>query len=233
MNAPSAPLLFPSLLGAEFDRLPVQVRALHLRAGVQQLTGEVEVERGDGWLSRLCAWTTRLPPAGRGPIDVEIIAMPGQERWTRKVAGHAMQSRLWARDGLLCERLGLVSFGFRLGVEDDALVWRVVRVHALGLPLPSRWFNGVLARESVRNGRYAFDVTARLPLAGLLVHYRGLLEVNVATMTKSGIRPRPSTPRPWCYGRSLSPSLSRSEGEAWGGVLLPWPGRRKSKATPS
>lgn len=178
MNAPSAPLLFPSLLGAKLDRLPAQVRALHLRAGVQLLAGEVEVERGSRWLSRLFAWATRLPPARHGPIVVEIIAMPGNERWTRKVAGHAMQSRLWARDGLLCERLGLVTFGFRLDVEDGVLTWRVVRVRALGVPLPAGWFRGVLARESVRDRRYAFDVAASVPLAGLLVHYRGLLDVE-------------------------------------------------------
>jgi len=170
--------LFPSLLGARFDELPMQVRALHLRAGVQLLAGEVEVVRGAGWLSRLCAWATRLPPAGRGPIVVEIVAVPGNERWTRKIAGHAMQSRLWASDGLLCERLGLVTFGFRLDVEDGVLTWRVVRVSVLGVSLPARWFNGVLACESVRDGRYTFDVAAQLPVAGLLVHYRGQLDVE-------------------------------------------------------
>ena len=178
MNAPSAPLLFPSLLGAHFGALPPLVRALHLQEGRQLLAGEVEVERGTGWFSRLCAWTTRLPPAGRGPIADEIVAMPGSEHWTRRVAGHAMKSRLWASDGLLCERLGLVTFGFRLGVEDDALVWRVARVQALGVPLPVAWFRGVGARESVREGRYAFDVVAHLPLAGLLVRYRGTLDAG-------------------------------------------------------
>lgn len=177
MNAPAMPL-FPSLLGARFDALPMQVRALHLRAGVQRLAGEVEVVRGAGWLSRLCAWATRLPPAGCGPIVVEIVAMPANECWTRRIAGHAMQSRLWASDGLLCERLGLVTFGFRLDAEGGVLTWRVERVRALGMPLPARWFEGVLACETVRDGRYAFDVAARLPVAGLLVHYRGQLDVE-------------------------------------------------------
>lgn len=175
MNAPSAPLLFPSLLGARFEALPPRVRALHLHRGVQRRAGEVAVERGAGWLSRVCAWATRLPPAGSGPIDVEIVAVPGAERWTRRVAGHAMPSRLWARDGLLCERLGLVTFGFRLHVEDDAIVWRVARVRVFGLPLPARWFQGVGARESQRDDRYHFDVAATLPVAGLLVRYRGWL----------------------------------------------------------
>lgn len=177
MNLPSAPLLFPSLLGAAFETLPPRVRALHLHVGTQQLHGEVRVERGDGWLSRLCAWATRLPPAGDGPIAVEITALPGEERWTRRVAGHAMPSRLWASDGLLCERLGLVTFGFRLHVVDEAIVWRVARVRVFGLALPARWFRGVDAHESQQAERYWFDVAAALPLAGLLVRYRGWLQV--------------------------------------------------------
>lgn len=177
MNAPS-PLLFPSLLGAGFDALPPQVRRLHLREGVQRLCGEVDVERGAGWLSRLCARATRLPPAGRGPIEVEIVATPGGEHWTRRIGGHAMPSRLWAHRGLLCERLGLVTFGFRLDVLEGAIHWRVVRARAFGVPLPTGWFAGVSACESECDGRYAFDVSATLPLAGLLVRYRGWLRVH-------------------------------------------------------
>ncbi|HEV8695671.1 MAG TPA: DUF4166 domain-containing protein [Lysobacter sp.] len=174
----SARFLFPQLLGVAFDALPTTVRALHTREGVQRYRGSVEVERGNGLLSRLCAWATRLPPAWQGPITVEIAAIEACEHWTRIVACHAMRSRLWAGDGLLCERLGLVTFGFRLGMENKSIVWRVARVRALGIPLPAAWFGGVTACESERGGRYNFDVAARLPLAGLLVHYRGSLDVE-------------------------------------------------------
>jgi hypothetical protein len=178
VNAPSEPLLFPGLLGAGFATLPPRVRMLHLHEGAQRLSGEVEVARGTRWMSCLCAWATRLPPAGHAPITVEIVAVPGQERWTRQVAGHAMPSRLWASSGLLCEKLGLVAFGFRLSAEDGAIVWRVERVHVFGLSLPAAWFEDVSARESEHDGRYHFDVTAALPLAGLLVRYRGWLHVD-------------------------------------------------------
>jgi hypothetical protein len=171
-------LLFPALLGARFESLPPLVRAVHLRPGVQRLAGGVHVVRGSTWLARLCARATRLPPAGSGPIDVEIVATPAEERWTRRIADHAMPSRLWAGDGLLCERLGLVTFGFRLDVEDAALVWRVARVRVFGVPLPGAWFAGVAARETQQDGRYCFDVVAALPVAGLLVHYRGWLHVG-------------------------------------------------------
>lgn len=89
-----------------------------------------------------------------------------------------MSSRLWERDGLLCEQLGLARFGFRLTVEQGAIVWRVARVSTLGLRLPARWFRGVVAFESEAEGRYLFDVAATLPVIGLLVHYRGWLHVD-------------------------------------------------------
>jgi len=170
--------LFARLLGGAFDTLAPRVRALHLREGERRYRGEVEVERGVGWLAALCIRATRLPPSGRGPIDVEIVADADGERWTRHIGGHAMRSRLWDAQGLLCERLGLVTFGFALSVRGGAIEWRVVSVRALGVPLPARWFGAVAAREFEQDDRYHFDVQAALPLAGLLVRYRGWLDVD-------------------------------------------------------
>jgi len=64
------------------------------------------------------------------------------------------------------------------GANEPGLSWRLVRVRALGLPLPSGWFAGVRAREFERDGRYHFEVAAQLPIVGLLVRYRGWLDVE-------------------------------------------------------
>lgn len=170
--------LFPRLLGDAFAYVSPHVRALHLHAGTRRYRGEVEVERGCGLLAALCIRAARLPPAGQGPIEVEIVEDVNGERWTRHIAGHAMRSRLWAQGDLLCERLGFVTFGFLLHADAGAIMWQVVRVRVLGLPLPARWFAQVAAREYEDAGRYRFDVSAALPLAGLLVRYRGWLDVG-------------------------------------------------------
>lgn len=177
MQADPVPMLFPRLLQARFAGLPESVRTLHLRQGTAVYHGRVDVMRGRSLLSRLCGWATGLPPTGQASIRVEIVATPTHECWTRHVQGHAMRSRLWAADGLLCERLGLVTFGFRLDVDDGRLSWSVARARVLGVPLPARAFAAVGAAESERDGRYHFDVTASLPLAGPLVRYRGWLRV--------------------------------------------------------
>lgn len=172
-------VLFRQLLGADaFDALPVPVQRLHLQQGHRSYHGNVRVTRGSGLIARLCAWATRLPPAGTGPITVEIVSDARGERWTRHVGRHAMASKLWAREGLLSERLGLVTFGFRLQARHGGIDWIVQRVHVLGaLPLPASWFSRVCARESAEGARYQFDVRAALPLAGLLVHYQGGLDL--------------------------------------------------------
>lgn len=177
MDAAVSPL-FAVPLGTAFDALPGPVRALHLAQGRRRYAGMVEVKRGSGLLSRLVASATHLPPAGSGPLCVEIDASPDAERWTRFIGGRAMPSRLWRDGDVLCERLGLATFGFRLEVVDEAIVWRVVRVSVFGVSLPARWFTGVGARESADGERYAFDVWASLPLVGLLVHYTGWLDVR-------------------------------------------------------
>ena len=174
MNVP----LFQRVLGAEFESLPPAVRALHAASGHRRYRGQVEVVRGANPLARLFAWATRLPPAGRGEVEVEIDASGAEEKWTRHIGGRAMPSRLWEQDGLLYEQLGPVRFGFRLAVEEGGIVWRVERITALGVGLPARWFGEVRARESELEGRYQFDVAAALPLVGLLVRYRGWLDAG-------------------------------------------------------
>ncbi len=166
------------MLGDAYARLPTTVATLHARDGERRYAGEVDVVRGTTLLSRLCAAATRLPPQGRGRIDVDIVANRHGEAWTRHVAGHAMHSRLRASGGLLREQLGLVTFDFRLTVDGVGLHWIVDTVRVFGLRLPRRWFDGVAAREYEDDRRYRFDVRASLPLAGLLVHYRGWLDVD-------------------------------------------------------
>ena len=75
-------MLFAQVLGPAFDALPVPVRALHMAQGLHRYRGDVEVDRGAGMLSRFIAAATRLPPAGRGPLCVEIDASLHAERAT-------------------------------------------------------------------------------------------------------------------------------------------------------
>ena len=172
-------VLFERVLGdAAFSTLPQRVQALHRATGKRTYSGSATVEAGGGWLARLCAWLTALPAQEQTvPVQVEITSDAHGERWTRHFGAHRMPSRFWVQDGLLCEHIGVATFAFALTAQGGALHWQVRHARALGVRLPAFLFRAVRAREFEADGRYGFDVEARLPLAGLLVHYRGWLNV--------------------------------------------------------
>jgi hypothetical protein len=117
-----------------------------------------------------------LPPSVSDvPLRVTIRVDQQGETWARNFGGHRMQSRLWARDSLLAERLGATILLFSLTAVEGRIEWRVVAVRFLGVPLPLSWFAGACATEAIVDGRYTFDVSATLPLVGLLIRYRGWL----------------------------------------------------------
>jgi len=167
--------LFRRLIGGAFDTLPQRVRAIHEAPCV--LRGQCDIRRGGGILSRLCGALAGMPPAGdRVPTVVSITRDGEGEIWRRDFGGRGFTSRLCECDGDLKERLGPTTFRFRLVADSEAIRWDVVGVRVLGIPLPLWAMSGILAREAIVEGRYCFDVSAALPLVGLVVHYRGLLD---------------------------------------------------------
>lgn len=159
------------MLGPGFAQLPAQVRALHGLHAAERWAGQCMVEHGRHPL-------VRLPAPGSGlAITVVFARSPQAETWARDFGGAAMCSRMWARRGQLRERLGLLQFDFRLDSSPAGIAWSTagVRLHGL-LPLPAAWFARVQCRESEdAQGRYSFDVSASLPLVGLVVRYQGWL----------------------------------------------------------
>ncbi|MGY2052072.1 DUF4166 domain-containing protein [Methylobacterium sp. JK268] len=172
----AAPPLFARALGAAFAALPAAVREVH--AGAAVLAGRARVTRGGHPLARLAAALAGFPPAGEDvPVRVTIAPTRDGEIWTRFFAGKTFHSRLSDADpGAVEERFGPLTFRLRLAA-DGAGLRLVVEGWRLGpLPLPRALAPRSEAGESVDpEGRFRFDVPVRLPLAGLVVHYRGWL----------------------------------------------------------
>jgi len=163
--------LFPRLLGDSFDKLPLQLRAIHSIAGRESWTGEATITRGRHPLVPLFALATRLPPSReRVPTTVEFVVDADGEEWRRDFGGARMFSRYRERNGHLCERLGLVEFAFALRVQDTCILWSTAGVRLFGVvPLPASWFARVRCREREVEGRYEFLVEAGLPVIGPLI----------------------------------------------------------------
>ena len=171
------PTLFQRLLGAEFYHLSPQVKALHSQSGQFVWRGLSTIERGNGLLARLACSVARLPPSMREvPVSVAFTCDNARETWQRSFNGVPMCSRLPFDAGRLHERLGLMSFRFRLYRIGADLHWVAEEAKFLGLiPLPAFWCEGMRCREFASDGRYCFMVEARLPWFGQLIHYQGWL----------------------------------------------------------
>lgn len=176
----AAPALFPSLLGARWADLPPSLRALHDGRPLVRARGRARVEGDPRWRARLLRAAFRLPaPADDVPLTVEIRQHRAGETWTRRFPSRVMRSRLrrsvrWP--GAFEEAIGLARFVFEPQCDGAALRWTTREVRLLGVPLPLRGFAGVSARCGERDGRYRFDVVARLPWIGVLVAYSGSLD---------------------------------------------------------
>ncbi len=169
--------LFPMLLGSEFDSLHSRVKAVHGGA-VKLLGGVGTIERGPSLIARLLCALAMLPQDQAAlQVEVEISALADGERWTRRFGTSApMRSVLRARNGLLVERLGLLTMSFRLTPRDGGIDWLLVRIAGLGCPLPRRLFR-ISTYSGVRRDRYQFMVDAALAGVGKLIRYEGELDV--------------------------------------------------------
>jgi hypothetical protein len=188
--------LYRRLLGVRFDALPARVRELHDLTGPATWIGRADVERGTSWAARAAAGLFSLPPAGPDqPLSVAFEPVDGRETWTRAFGTNVFRSLQYERGGRLFERVGPSSLGFVFDASPNGLSLVLTDVRLLGVPLP-RWLHpNVRTLESERDGRYRFEVEARMPGVGLLVRYAGWLE-RTAPQQVSGVRGQGTRPFP-------------------------------------
>jgi Domain of unknown function (DUF4166) len=173
--------LFPSLLGETFNRLDAPVRAVH-GGRSRRLRGTATVARGQSFLARLLCTIASLPRSSdRMALEVQITAEGHTEQWTRYFGdSRPMDSRLLGKRGLLTERIGPAVLVFRLGQREGGIEWSFVKIFALGIALPKRWFS-VAAFSGARADRYTFSVEVALIGVGRVIRYDGELDVSGAS----------------------------------------------------
>jgi hypothetical protein len=175
--------LYQRILGDAWDALPEPVREMHRCIAPKVAKGEANVLRGRHPLARLAGYLVGFPAAGqRVPVQVVFTPSARGERWTRTFAGRSFTSFQAAgrgrREHLLRERFGPLTFDLALVVEN-AKLFLVVRGWSLwGIPLPLVLAPKGDAYETAVENRFNFNVEIRHRLVGLLVGYRGWLEIT-------------------------------------------------------
>jgi hypothetical protein len=172
--------LFAAAIGPAFGVLPVAVRALHAPGWAMKWSGEGRVDGARFFLGRLVGAMFGLPPASEAvPVQVEIVAQRGRERWTRSFGGRRFHSVIGPtrKSGIIGERFGPFILEFRLSATERALAWNVQGWRLGPVPLPRRLAPISTASEFVDDrGHFTFDVDLALPLGlGRISRYRGWL----------------------------------------------------------
>jgi len=159
--------------------LPPAVAALHGVEGEATFTGRCDVTRGPSRLARLALWLGGFPQAARDvPVTLRVRVGSDGSAWQRDFGGHVTRSRLRVSgDGsAIEERFGPIRLRMHLRLADGRLHYDIGRIYVFGLPMP-RWLTprSETSEYQTDTGDFGFDVSASLPLAGLLIHYRGWL----------------------------------------------------------
>ena len=171
------------VLGASFDRLPSLLRGVHDTRARREFSGRCSIESGRSWLAHAVQLFASLPRRSDPDVAVHVAiersdrgeTSESRETWTRRFGEHRMQSVIRTGHGALEECFGPIVLTFGLSAEPDRIVWKLAGARFLFLPLPTAWFAGCGAYETIVDGRYWFDARAHIAGVGLLVHYKGWL----------------------------------------------------------
>ena len=188
-DSPALPL-YRRILGKTWHLLPNPIRAMHSLSGAIEARGHADVERGTGLLARIAAALFGFPAAGSNvPLTVDFKLEQGAEHWRRTFGGKSFVSRQYAGDKrserLLVERFGPFSFGLALTFDGNRLHLVARKWNCCGIPLPASWAPGGESYEYVQDGRFCFHVEIRQRWIGLIVRYRGWLELASNTFAKA------------------------------------------------
>jgi hypothetical protein len=188
--------LYRRVLGADFDRMPAPVRAVHDFTGRYVGEGTATVERGN-LVARAMAALLGMPQAGRDrPVRIEIDATTKGELLSRFYPDCTLRTfqTCETRKGqtLLGERFGPFRLSIALTAHARGCDFRLVRWTLGPVPLPMALAPRLVATERVCEGKHRFLVRISLPLIGLLLGYEGDVETLIPRKAATPHdRPRP------------------------------------------
>jgi len=175
---PHAQPIYENLLGPTFASLGMQLQRFHGARAPIEVEGSFSVVRPAGAFRNWVADREGFPRATDAiGVHLRVEPLSGQERWLRRFGTTTLTSTQWATNGLLAERLGIVTLYMRVEEDAGALLIRSVRSTALGLPLPP--FLSPRVAATGHDTPQGIRIRVRLELAplGVLVEYAGVVSI--------------------------------------------------------
>ncbi len=173
--------LYMHILGNVWESLPAPIRDMHDFKQAASAQGSAVIERGKNPVARLVAYLIGFPAAGQDvPVTVRFTAQDGVEKWTRIFNGREFFSLQYEGKGrdqrLLMEQFGPMTFSMALVWDGEALRLVLRGWKMFGIPIPMVLCPRSDSYETVRDGKFNFNVEISHPLIGRIVHYNGWLE---------------------------------------------------------
>lgn len=169
--------LYQQIMGADYATLAAPLQRFHQLSGHHVLHGWVDIAPPASWLTKLLALGTPTQGAS-GPLRFDLQTQADTQIWTRHFPGKTMSSRLSLQGPHLQEHLGIARLAFGLRASNGSLNMELKSLRVMGLACPAWLRPKIIALESGEgNDQVRFQVSATLPLIGLVASYSGHLVV--------------------------------------------------------
>nr|WP_254429669.1 DUF4166 domain-containing protein [Ruegeria atlantica] len=164
----------------EGTKLPEALQALHGTKGFY--SGRCSVTPGRGWLAKIALRFAGMPLAGGDtPVRLRVEQEGSAWTWTRDFDSHVTRSQLSLDRGTGCvlEKFGQVSIWLRPVFANERLEIRILRLSFMRFPCPRIFLpHSKTVEWQDEEGRFRFDVSARMPFVGDLIRYEGWLKFD-------------------------------------------------------
>jgi hypothetical protein len=135
-------VIYPSLLKADYDKLPLVLREFHAAAGERRATGKVAIRHERPWLARLVGF----PAAGNDIlVRLQVAATENEEVWTRWFGDSKRRTIQWAAGDFLVEKAGPVRIDFHIFADESGMRFESKSASLWGISVPLRidaWARG-------------------------------------------------------------------------------------------
>ena len=145
-------MIYPRLLGADFDKLAPVLREFHSGRSGGRARGIASVRHANRLLARVAGFP---PVCDRLPTCLDVQADGDREVWVRMYGETPRRSVQYCERGLLVEEVGPVRLEFRVFVEGADLRMESSSVRWRSVPVPVR----VRAVERANGAGWKFEVS--------------------------------------------------------------------------
>jgi hypothetical protein len=160
-------VLYPQLLGHDFEKLPRALRDFHSVPGGGSASGTASVRRTRGWLAGMVGF----PPSGDGiPVGLQVVASESQEIWIRRFGVTELRTVQRREGDLLLETVGPLRIYFRVFADPTGMRFQSQSARLWIVPILLR----IEARVWGNDSSWEFQVT----VAGV-GSYRGTMVPTV------------------------------------------------------